>query len=70
MVLSGRGYQAGMTELKTKAVTTENGRRRLPTTNHPLNGEPRRTAGPLILTLILVAAIMGVLIFTVSLITH
>ncbi|HEX6874507.1 MAG TPA: hypothetical protein VF165_02520 [Nocardioidaceae bacterium] len=59
-----------MTEHKPNALATEGGVRRLPTTNHPLNAEPRKTAGPLILTLILVAAIVGVLVFTVSLITH
>lgn len=70
MLLVAPGYQTGMTETKSKAVMTEDGRRRLPTTNHPLNGEPRKTAGPLILTLILVTAIFALLIFTVSLITH
>lgn len=59
-----------MTELESNAVMSRDGRRRLPTTNHPLNGEPRKTAGPLILTLLLVAAIFGLLIFTVSLVTH
>lgn len=44
--------------------------RRMPTTNHPLNGEPRPTLGPFLLTLIIVAAIVGLLVFTVSLITH
>jgi hypothetical protein len=55
---------------QTKAVATEHGARRLPTTNQPLNAEPRPTAGPLILTLVLVAAIVGVLVLTVSAITH
>lgn len=59
-----------MTELKSKALMTEDGRRRRPTTNHPLNADPRPTAGPLILTIILVAAIVGLLAYTVSLITH
>ena len=44
--------------------------RRMPTTNHPLNGEPRTTLGPLVLTLILVAGIVGLLLWTISLITH
>lgn len=44
--------------------------RRMPTTNHPLNAEPRTTLGPLVLTLVLVAAIVGLLVFTISLITH
>jgi len=58
-----------MTTDPTKDLATE-GVRRLPTTNHPLNAEPRTTAGPLILTIILVAGIVGVLALTISGITH
>jgi hypothetical protein len=65
-----RGIYRGMSELKTQPVMTEDGRRRLPTTNQPLNAEPRPTVGPLILTLVLVAAIVGLLVYTISLVSH
>ena len=43
---------------------------RQPTTNQPLNAEPRPTVGPLILTLLVVACIVGVLALSVSGVTH
>jgi hypothetical protein len=39
---------------------------RMPTTNHPLNAEPRPTFGPAVLTLILLVGIVGVLAWTLS----
>lgn len=60
----------GMSELKTRPVMTEDGRRRLPTTNQPLNAEPRPTVGPLILTLLVVAAIVGLLAYTIGLVAR
>jgi hypothetical protein len=49
---------------------TQPDQHRMPTTDHPLNGEPRPTLGPLILTLLIVAGIVGVLALTISGITH
>ncbi len=40
---------------------------RMPTTNHPLNAEPRPTFGPAVLTLILLAGIVGLLALSLSL---
>jgi hypothetical protein len=42
-------------------------RPQMPTTYHPLNAERRSTALPLILTILLVAGIVGVLALTIAL---
>jgi hypothetical protein len=37
----------------------------MPSTHHPLNAEPRGTVGPLILTILIVAGIVGLFLLTI-----
>jgi hypothetical protein len=51
------------------AMTDTNSKPSMPTTNQPLNAEKRGTVGPLLLTILLVAGIVGLFALTLWAVT-